>query len=122
MQSVHVQLILKVDDGLDRTGAEVMEWVKSLIFTLSSSSFRPFRYSATLAALSVNSSLIYIASLLEKDSTRLKVKLNSATNRVGRSNQETLQEQLTQLLKNKEIIDEQIMEFVNGYIRKYCLV
>ena len=96
-----------------------MEWVKSLIFTLSSSSFRPFRHTATIAALALTTALTELAENLVKEQTRLanqseKLRTKSSAGDLRKSND--LKTQQESLLAKKQTIDNQIMDFVNGYI------
>lgn len=116
MQSVHVQLIFNGDQGPDRSGTEIIEWIKSLIFALSSSAFRPFRYTATLAALSLNSALINVANSVEKNYGRLASRSKQSESVKRGARQDELEKRMSELSGNKEKIDVQIMEFINGYV------
>lgn len=120
IDAVHIQFLFEGGESAGhqgRTGAEVMEWVKSLIFSMSSSSFRPFRHTAVIAALTLTSGLAGLAQNVEKDLSRVTQQLEAqSSSRFARTttqpkvNQDTLKD----LSGKKEVLDGQIMDFING--------
>ncbi|PSN65913.1 STAG-domain-containing protein [Corynespora cassiicola Philippines] len=108
--------------GLLYDNAELIENIQVWISTMSSASNRPFRHTATVAALAVTSGLAYVASdLVEIIAKKNRQSESEAKkSRVNKTRVASINKEVDELKEKLEIVDSSITDwFDTVYVHRY---
>ncbi|KAI1439823.1 STAG-domain-containing protein [Annulohypoxylon stygium] len=102
---------------------ELLDNIQRWVGTMSSSSLRPFRHTATTVGLAILTSLIQVAQLLDERVTKANQSLQSENNRRDKKNRhlvENTKKALDAANRNREFVDEKVKELFDViFIHRY---
>lgn len=100
---------------------EIWELIKEFIVSMSSSGFRPFRHTATVASLAITTSLVGILTSTDQEIITLQAQLDRLRNKSSSSAKiGDLEFQLDELSEKKKIIEDISNELVDSvFVHRY---
>ncbi|KAK4223863.1 hypothetical protein QBC38DRAFT_458879 [Podospora fimiseda] len=104
------------------TDTSLMDNIARWVASMSSSTLRPFRHTATTVALAMEAALVEIAKKLDDRITRMTQQIDAEKKRKGKNKERVaaIQKNLDEATKNRQTVEEQIVDFfATVFVHRY---
>ncbi|KAK0639022.1 hypothetical protein B0T16DRAFT_235738 [Cercophora newfieldiana] len=110
------------ETGVLYNDAALMENIARWVASMSSSTLRPFRHTATTVALAIEAALVDVAKKLDERISKMTQQVETEKSRKGKNKEKmaAIQKNLDEANKSRDICQEQITDFFETvYVHRY---